>query len=298
MKNAFVNRRYLLFGFILLIAVLFVSGCGRIVAHYTRPLFGDLYSSFMRQRDVVIAEQGIPAYLLIIDGLIEHSPKNKSLLLAGGSAYSSYASAFVGDKDPARNRILADKARDYTFRALSLQSEKFAEVKDEPYPEFVTATPSFTKEDVPYVFNAATAWAGWIQANSESTDAVADLPKVQALIERVIELDEGYNYGAPHTFMGVMLSIFPPSLGGRPEEARKHFERAIELGEGDFLPTYVMYAQYYAKPAYDEELFNTLLNKALDAPADAVPDLTLINTLAQAQARDLMEEARRDEYFD
>lgn len=281
-----------------MLTMVFSGGCGRIIAHYTQPLFDDLSRSFMRQRDVVLAEQGLPAYLLILDGLIEHSPDNKSLLLAGGSAYSSYASAFVGEKNHGRNRVLAEKAKDYSFRALSLQNKKFARVKDEPYSVFATALPSFSKRDVPYIFNAATAWAGWIQANSESTDAVADLPKVQALIKRVIELDEGYNYGASHTFMGVMLSIFPPSLGGKPDEAREHFERAVELGRGRFLPTYVMYADYYAKPAYDKELFHGLLNKVLDSPVDAVPELTLINTLAQSQAKDLIKEAREEEYFD
>jgi hypothetical protein len=129
-------------------------------------------------------------------------------------------------------------------------------------------------------------------------DAIADLPRVQALIERVIELDEGFYYGASHTFMGVLLTIRPPSLGGKPEEAKRHFERAVELGQGVLLTTYVMYAKNYAKLMYEEELFFDLLNTALDSPVDAVPELTLVNTLAKQQAGDLITDARKEEYFD
>jgi tetratricopeptide (TPR) repeat protein len=273
------------------------TGCGRIISYYTRPLLDDLNRSFMSQKDVVLAEQGTPAFLMILDGLIEHSPEDKSLLLSGAKAYSAYASAFVGEKNPERNKILAGKAKEYAFRAFSLNNREFAKAKDKPHPEFVTLLPSLRKKDVPYLYYAATCWAGWIQANSESWDAIADLPKVQSLIKRAIELDEGFYYGASHTFMGVLLTIRPPSLGGRPEEARKHFERAVELGQGKFLPAYVLYAKHYAKPAYKEKLFYDLLDKALDSPVDEVSELILINTLAGRQAGDLINSVRNEEYF-
>lgn len=278
--------------------LILVTGCGRVVGHFTRPLFDDLTRSFMQQDDLVIAEQGTPAFLLVLDGLIEHSPRSQSLLLAGAQAYSAYTAAFVGSREPERNKRLTDKAKDYALRALSLHNERFARVKDKPYPEFVTCVDSFKKKDVPYVFYAATSWAGWIQAHSDSMDAIADLPKVQSLVGRVIELDESFYYGASHTIMGVLLTVRPASLGGKPEEAREHFERALEIGQGRLLTTYVMYANHYAKPLYDEVLFFGLLNKVLDSPVDATPELTLVNTLAQQQAGELMKSAREEEYFD
>ncbi len=289
------RRRLLLFALVL---PGLAGGCGRIVGHFTKPLFDDLTRSFMQQEDLVIAEQGTPAFLLLLDGLIEHSPDNKDILLAGAQAYSAYTAAFVGREHPERNKRLARKAKDYAFRALSLHRKEFARVNDEPYPEFVTCLDAFRTKDVPYVFYAATSWAGWIQAHADSMDAVADLPKVRALIETVIELDETFYYGASHTIMGVLLTIRPPSLGGKPEEARAHFERALEIGQGRLLTTYVMYASSYAKLMYEKELFFDLLNTVLESPADAVPELTLVNTLAKDQARSLMAEARAEEYFD
>ena len=282
----------------LCVLLLFSGGCSRIVGHYTQPLFDNLTSSFMQQRDVVLAEQGTPAFLLILDGLITHSPNNASLLLAGAQAYSAYNTAFVAGHDPERNKILADKAKDYAIRALSLHSKKFAAVRDARHDEFVTCLPSFRKKDVPFLFYAATSWAGWIIANSASWDAVAELPKVQSLIERVIELDPTFYYGTPEAFMGALLTIRPPALGGQPEIAREHFERALVLGEGRFLPSYVMFANSYAKLVYDEELFFSLLNTVLESPVDLEPDLILINTLAQRQAREAIQRAPDDEYFD
>ena len=291
------TRRSILLTF-LAFALVFTNGCGSIVGHFTRPLFDDLTGSFMQQRDVVLAEQGSPTFLLLLDGLINHSPDNKALLLAGAKAYSAYNTAFVGNRYPERNKILAEKAKSYALRALSLHNKKYAKVKNERYEEFVTCVPSFKEKDVAYLFYAATCWAGWISANSSSWDALADLPKVQALIERVIELDEGFYYGTPDAFMGVLLTLRPPSLGGKPEEAREYFEKAIEFGQGKFLPTYVMFAKQYAKLVYNETLFFELLNKVLESPVDTAEDLILVNTLAQKQAREMIEDVKEDEYFD
>lgn len=298
MRSFFRNSRSIPFQLVLCGVFLLTNGCGAIVGKFTRPLFEDLTNSFMQQRDVVLAEQGSPTFLLVLDGLITHSPDNKSLLLAGAKAYSAYNSAFVGSRNPERNRILAEKAKNYALRALSLHSKKFARVKDEPHPEFITCLSSFKKKDVPFLFYAASAWAGWISANSSSWDALADLPKVQSLIERVIELDETFYYGTPDAFMGVLLTIRPPSMGGKPEEARAYFERAVELGEGKFLPTYVMYAKQYAKLVYDKKLFFDLLNKVLESPVDTEKNLILVNILAQRQAERMIKEVEKDEYFD
>ena len=292
-----LKSRHIIYGITLLLMMVSATGCGRIISYYTRPLLDDLNRSLMRQKDVVLAEQGTPAFLMLLDGLIEHSPEDKSLLLSGAKAYSAYTSAFVGEKNPERNKILAGKAKEYAFRAFSLNNREFSKAKDKPHPEFVALLPSLRKKDVPYLYYAATCWAAWIQANSESWDAIADLPKVESLIKRAIELDESFYFGASHTFMGVLLTIRPPSLGGRLDEARKHFERGVKLGQGKFLPAYVLYARHYAKPTYKEKLFYDLLDKALDSPVDKVSELILINTLARRQAGDLIDNARNEEYF-
>jgi len=37
-------------------------------------------------------------------------------------------------------------------------------------------------------------------------------------MERVVELDETYEHGSAHLYLGVMTTLLPPALGGKPEK--------------------------------------------------------------------------------
>jgi hypothetical protein len=134
----------------------------------------------------------------------------------------------------------------------------------------------------------------WLQAHSDDFQALADLPKVELLFARIIELDETYERGSTHIYLGVLQTLLPPALGGQPESARGHFERAIELSEGRDLSAKVEFARSYARALYERELHDQLLTEVLEADPHE-PGLTLFNTLAQRDARELMDTA--DEYF-
>lgn len=280
----------------LLFLGLFIVGCGRLFVHLSQPIFRDLSTAFLAQKDPTLVREGLPAYLIFLDGLIEGDPNNKDLLLTAARSYSAYVSAFVKKKD--RRKLFVEKARDYAFRALEIQRKGFVEAKDGAYKDLLLYLSSCKKRDVPYLFEAASAWGRWIELNSGSIDALADIPKVKAMVERILKIDETYYYGAPHAFMGIILSIYPSSMGGRPEEGRMHFKRALEIGRGRYIPNYVMYARYYARPLYKKDLFFSLLRKARSLPVDRVPELVLINTLAKEEAERLMKEALEKGYFD
>ncbi len=59
---------------------------------------------------------------------------------------------------------------------------------------------------------------------------------------------------------------------------------------------YVYYAKYYARQIMDKELFVSTLQKVLEAPAETSPDLTLANTIARKEAKELL--SRVEEYFE
>ena len=61
-----------------------------------------------------------------------------------------------------------------------------------------------------------------------------------------------------------------------------------------FLMAKVVYAEQYAKLVFDQRLHDALLNSVLAADPIA-PNLTLINTLAQERAKQLMMES--NDYF-
>jgi TRAP transporter T-component len=278
-----------------LFALLFIiplSGCSIIVASATEPFATDLSASILEQNDPETVEAGMPAYLLLIDGLIRDNPKSEDLLLSGAKLYSAYAGVFV--KDAERAQRLTVKAREYATRALCQHRTKMCDLAARPFDEYRAALATLGRADVPSLYTFSATWAGWTQAHSNDWNAVADLAKVRAGMERVIELDEAHEHGGAHLYLGVLTSLLPSALGGKPEEGRRHFERAIVLSQGRDLMAKVEYARRYARLVFDRPLHDRLLNEVLQAPVSA-PGLTLSNTLAQRAARDLLKSA--DSYF-
>lgn len=256
-------------------------------------LADSLSNAILNQSDPQTVEDGVPAYLILLDAMIAGEPENADLLLAGARLYGAYASAFAAD--PERMRRMADRSLEYARRAVCAEQEPLCAAMTRPASEYAqTVSRLDDKDDVPYLYGLGAAWAGWIQAHAESWQAVAELPKVQASIERVLALDEAHDRGGAHLYMGVLLSLRPAALGGQPEAGRGHFERALELSEGKNLMVKVLYARHYARLVFDRELHDRLLREVLAAPVEA-PGLTLINVLAQRQAKELL--AGSADYF-
>ena len=95
-------------------------------------------------------------------------------------------------------------------------------------------------------------------------------------------------------YMGLLNTLLPKALGGKPEFAQKSFERAIELSKGRNLMVKVHYAERYARLVFDQELHDKLLTEVLNAEVRA-HRLTLVNTLAKIKAKELL--ASGKEYF-
>ena len=137
------------------------------------------------------------------------------------------------------------------------------------------------------LYGFAAAWAGRIQVNTGDWNAIADLPKLQALLARCYEIDPHYDGGGAALYLGVVNSIRPASLGGKPDEGKKWFDKALELSGGKNQMVRVLYAQFYARLVFDQALHDKLLNEVLAADPVA-PRLTLINALAKKKAKALL----------
>ena len=246
----------------------------------------------LNNNDLQLVAEGLPTYLLMVDGLIENWPESESLLASGADLYGAYAGLFV--EDPARARKLSTKALDYAFRAACASDEDYCDLRGLSVPEFEALLEDAGEKDVPMLFTLGGAWAGYIQANTSDWNAVAELGRVEAIMERIVTLDEGYQYGQAHMYLGVLNSILPASLGGKPDVAQTHFEKAVALSGGKNLLAPVLYAENYARLVFDRELHDRLLNEVLAADPD-VHGLTLQNTYAQQEAEALLADA--DEYF-
>ena len=278
--------------FVLTIPTACVSNKEMTVAS-TATLLEDISRSANKQSDLRVIREGMPAYLMLIDGMVESVPDNARLLITAAQVYASFASAFIEDEDPEYARVLFARAKTYAMRALKIRGIKDPVAK--PFDEFETAVQSLGKKDVPYMFWAATCWGSWVRLNSSSIAALAELPRVEALMKRVLVLDEQFYYGGPHLFMGIWFASRPQIAGGNLEKAHDHFQKAMAFSQDVFLMTRVFFADQYARKTLDRQLFETSLQAVLESPVNKVPELTLLNTVAQQKARSLL--AQADELF-
>lgn len=277
---------------ILLLPIVAVSGCSSMVSSATADLADTLLSAVLDQDDPETVRQGAPAYLLLIDGLIADDARDLDLLLAGASLYSSYAAAFVEDRERASR--LARKGRDYGWRALCRAERAACGIWDAPYGRFEDVIAGMGPGQVEVLFGSAASWASWIQANRGDWKAIGDKARVDFMMRRIVALDPDYQRGAAHMYLGILETLLPQSMGGRPERGREHFERVIELSNGRNLMAKVEIADLYARLVFDRDLHDRLCREVLAAdPAE--PGLTLVNTLAQERARRLLEAS--EDYF-
>jgi hypothetical protein len=287
------NWRRILSIFLILIVPTACISNKEMTVGSTATLLEEISKSANKQSDLRVIREGMPAYLMLIDGMVEAVPNNARLLLAAARAYASFASAFIEDEDQDYARVLFARAKEYALRALEIRGIK--EPASKSFNVFEAAVNTLGQEDVPYMFWTGTCWGSWIRLNLGSIAAVAELPRVEVLMKRVLLLDEQFYYGGPHLFMGILLASRPPIAGGDLNKAHHHFQKALAFSQDAFLMTRVYFASHYARKRLDRNLFVTSLQQVLDTPVDKVPQLTLLNTVAHQRATDLL--AQTEDFF-
>jgi len=274
------------------VVIVLTTGCSSIMSSATTGLAESLTNAVLNQNDPETVRQGAPAYLLLIDGLIADNPNNAALLMAGASLYSSYAGAFVDD--PERASRLSRKGRDYGWAAWCRVEKDACDIWSAPYEDFERVVNDVGRNEVPVLYNAGAAWASWIQANTDDWSAVADKARVDAMMQRVVALDETFEDGSAFLYLGILATLLPEAMGGKPEQGRADFERVIELSDGKNLMAKVLLARSYARLVFDRDLHDRLCREVIDA--DPVAEgLTLTNTMAQEEAQQLL--GSSEDYF-
>lgn len=278
--------------FHILLCALVLSGCSFFLSSATVNMAENLSYAILNNNDLATVETGAPAYLLMIDSQLHADPENEVLLRSAATIYTAYTDVFVKDKDRAKK--LTNKALDYALRSICVRRSNTCSFRQSSFQEFKNVMPTLNVKDVPVLFALGSAWAAWIQAHREDWNAIAEISRVEVLMQRVVELDEFYQNGAAHLYLGVLATFLPSPMGGKPDVGRQHFERVLEISNNKNLMAKVIYARQYARLVFDRELHDRLLTEVLKAEPD-VPGYALGNTLAQQRARELLDSA--DEYF-
>ncbi|NTV15116.1 MAG: hypothetical protein HGA96_14495 [Desulfobulbaceae bacterium] len=251
-----------------------------------------LTSNLNRQTDLELVCEGAPAYLLLLDSLLTSDPTNPKLLQGGIQAYTSYAGAVKECGHPERAAVMVAKSRSYGLTLLRTQTGITPEMSFEDLEKILAHK---NQGDIGPLFWGGYGWALWVSQQDGSPAALAELPKIELLMQRVNALDDTFSHGGAHLFLGIYNGARPALYGGNPELARQHFEQALASNQRAFLPVQVAYAEYYAKPLFDRELYQKLLTEVLAFDPATAPELTLSNLVAQRQARRLLEKI--DENF-
>jgi hypothetical protein len=274
------------------LVVLAGSGCGLMVERATTRMADNLSAAILNQEDPEIVRDGAPAYLLLMDSLVEGNPESVGSLSGAASLYAAYGSVFVSE--PARAKLLTERGFDYGRRAICADFQPACGWSDADFDSFYASLARVGRREVPALYAFSVSGLAYTRAHADDWGVLADLPKIEAALNRVYALDPSHEASSIELYLGILNSLRPPALGGKPEVGRAHFERAIELSGGRDLTVKVEFARTYARLIYDRELHDRLLEEVLAAEPQA-PRLTLFNVLAQREARELL--ASADDYF-
>lgn len=259
---------------------------------------------FASDSDPELIRDAAPFSLKLMESLLAENPRHAGLLAAAASGFTQYGYAFVQqdadrleETDVAaatalrvRARGLYLRGRDHGLRGLEVAHPGIgAALRADPRAAVAVCTAA----DAPLLYWTAVAWAGAIAATKDDARLIADLPIVEALIDRALAVDETFDAGAIHAFLiTYSMSRAGPDPAGR---ATGHFDRAVALSGGLQAAPFVAFAEAVCIQQQDRARFTQLLEQALAIDPDARPEWRLANLVLQQRARWLL--GRIDELF-
>jgi predicted anti-sigma-YlaC factor YlaD len=284
------------------------SGCSvrRMAVNRVGDALAGGGTTFASDDDPELVKDAVPFSLKLMESLLNENPRHEGLLLATSRGFTQYAFAFVQedadeteDKDLAaaeemrgRARRLYLRARNYGLRGLEVRHKGFEKtLRADPKQAVGVAT----VKDVPLLYWTAVSWAGAISLSKDNPDLIAQLPMVEAMMDRALALDEAFDDGAIHTYLITYEMSRPGGTGDPAARSRQHFERALALSQGLQAGPMVSFAEAVCLQKQDLKQFEALLHQALAINVDAKPEWRLANLVTQRRAKWLL--SRTDQLF-
>jgi predicted anti-sigma-YlaC factor YlaD len=284
------------------------SGCSvkRMAVNKLGNALAGSGTTFASDDDPELVKAAVPFSLKLMEGLLNENPRHEGLLLAASSGFTEYAYAFVQqdadeleDKDLAaaeemrgRARRLYLRGRNYGLRGLEVRHKGFEKTLRADPKQAVRAA---TMKDVPLLYWTAVSWAGAVSLSKDNPDLIADMPIVEAMMDRALALDEAFGDGAIHTYLITYEMSRPGGTGDPAARSRQHFERALELSKGLQAGPMISFAEAVCVQKQDLKQFETLLQQALALNPEVKPEWRLVNLVMQRRAKWL--QSRTDQLF-
>ena len=287
------TNKFIVKSVLLIVNLNFIIACAPIVSNITDNLARNLSDAVLNQEDPKIVRDGAPAYLLLLDSLVAGNPENPVILSSASDLYTSYSAIFVNDAN--RSKILSERALKYSKKALCISYEDSCNWDDYSFDDFNLSLDDFDMKYSDLLLTYSTSYLVYIRSHSNDWNAIARLPYIESALEYYVEKNpETENIDSVYTYLGILSTLLPPALGGDYEKGKRYFENAIEFSGGQNLSAKVEFALSYARPLYDRELHDKLLQEVISSNP-VKKNYTLLNVIAKEQASAMLEDA--DEYF-
>lgn len=281
---------------------------------------GVLYSatpSLQMEADYELARMAIPASLKTVETFYIAGPKEEptaKLVRILTEGYCQYGTAFVEDDWEAakfkkdieaidyhntRSNHIFTRCLNYALSTLGprWQKEIFADL--DTVKKLVAETPRGKR--FPLLF-AALALGSLVNHNLTRIEMLAYLPTVEAMLDRVLEMDkqgppvdpEGTYYegkvnqthaALPYIALGMLHSGRAKSMGGDPDKARAMFETALKVTDNKMLLARTLMAFRIGKQTNDRKFFHEQLKIVLETEPSVWPEQRLANEVAHRKAR-------------
>ena len=293
-------------GLVLAASLLALGGCSvrQLAVNSVGDAIAQGGAAFSSDDDPELVRAAAPFSLKLIESLLAESPEHQGLLLAASRGFTQYAYAFLqqeAEEAEAHNlaqasqledraRRMYRRARDYGLRGLALNRPDF---EDRLRADPRRAAAALPVADVPLLYWTAAAWGARIGLSKDQPDVLGELPIVEALMDRALELDESFERGAIHSFMIGYESVRQDRAGDPALRARRHFARAMQLSGGTDAAPLLALAEAVCVPQQRRAEFEALLKQALSIDLDRYPENRLANLVSQRRARWLLARAER-----
>jgi hypothetical protein len=278
---------------IIFVAVLLLTACASLIDRATSNFADDLEGAIRGYDEPTTVGGGLPAFLLLLEARLQSRPDDVRLRLTTARLTATHAALFPADDDAQRR--LSRRALEHARAGACGHADRICGLETLNFEEMEVRVDRFVDADRNPLYVLATTWTGWIDTHSDDFHALADLPRVEMLLEWVAGQDAGHDDGAVWLYLAVLNSQRPPAAGGQPRKAREYFERARAESGGRNLLINVFMADSYARLLFDRDLFVELLEQVLESEIDE-PDYRLVNQIARSRARLLL--AQTEAIFD
>lgn len=286
--------------------VLTVTGCS--VSSIAVDRLGNALAAggttYSADDDPQFVAQAVPFSLKLMESLLAERPRHRELLQAAAAGFTQYGYAFLqlpadevavlelqqAEDLRGRARRMYLRAHEYGLRGLEVGHPGFRALLTVSPPAAAALT---TGEDAGLLYWTAASLAAAIGLAKDDPALVGDLPKVQALVDRALQLEESFDDGAIHVLLISFTMARPDLTGPRLEVAAQHYARALELSQSGNAGAHVAWAEAVCEPGGDRQCFEAALHAALAIDADARPACRLANLVMQRRASFLLQQIDR-----